>query len=155
VRFAAVFAAPRQHLLICGAAELHAVRQQHVLHRLQWSTRALAAPADVQLALYPDFVDCADQLALDYGEALYQAMQSPETASGLRGQGRELLLKLDDYLNQMSTPERKHLWSNEALQISVEWAAIRATAGAALVFLNWPSEPPPASSDVFVPGSPT
>lgn len=123
-----------------------------MFERLQHAAQALAAPADVQLRLYPSFVAHADELALDYGEALARAMMLPEWEREVRGPGRELLLKLDDYLNQMSVPARHHVWTERGLREAPEWAAIRATAAAALELLNWPKGPPPPSPDTFVPG---
>ena len=77
-------------------------------------------------------------------------MTMPEWERLVRGPGRELLLKLDDYLNQMSVPSRRHVWSEDGLRNAPEWAAIRATAAAALALLDWPPGPPPRSPDVFV-----
>jgi len=83
---------------------------------------------------------------------LYLATQAPDSGR-LRGPGRELLLKLDDYLNQMSGSERAHLWTDSALSDAPEWRAVRATAATALELLGWPSGPPPASRDRFVEGA--
>jgi len=120
-----------------------------MLQRLQHATQALAAPAEVQLQLYPEFAAQPDELGLDYGEALAQAMELPEWGK-LRGSGRELLLKLEDYLNQMSVPSRRHVWTEPGLRSAPEWAAIRTTAAAALLMLHWPEGPPPRSPDTFV-----
>lgn len=122
-----------------------------MFERLQYATQALAAPADVQLQLYPAFAARPDELALDYGEALARAMTQPEWDRKVRGAGRELLLKLEDWLNQMSVPERHHVWTERGLREAPEWAAIRATASAALALLNWPEGPPPRRPDIFVP----
>jgi hypothetical protein len=122
-----------------------------MLDRLQRAAQALASPAEVQLGLYPAFVARPDELALDYGEALARAVTTPEWEHRVRGPGRELLLKLDDYLTQMSVPSRRHVWTEQGLRDAPEWAAIRATAAAALTLLNWPPGPPPRSPDIFVP----
>jgi hypothetical protein len=41
---------------------------ERVIARLQHLLQALAMPPDVQLALLPDFVCKADELAMDFGE---------------------------------------------------------------------------------------
>jgi hypothetical protein len=37
--------------------------------RLEWSMRALAQPPGVQSRLFPEFVECADELALEFDES--------------------------------------------------------------------------------------
>ncbi len=58
----------------------------HAARRFSWSVQALALPAEAQLALYPSFVEVADELALELEETLepFLAACGPALGSEVR-----------------------------------------------------------------------
>ena len=119
---------------------------KHALERLEWSTRALYQPVDIQRTLYPDFVVVADELALDFDQWL-----SVATSHGCFVPARlEPLLAINRKLGHMSGTHNARLWTLDALANSPEWSSIRALAGDALKDLGWPTAPPPPSPDSFI-----
>ncbi|HEY0971791.1 MAG TPA: hypothetical protein VGE02_12555 [Gemmatimonadales bacterium] len=118
---------------------------------LRAAMQALAAPAPVQLAHYTDLVVKADELALDFDDALLLVRQSraPEIDSRLAA----ALAALDELLARMIGPTRPDLWAENALRSRPEWAKVRSLASAALAAFGWPVEPPPPNPHVYVRGS--
>lgn len=121
------------------AAPYKLIMAQSPEQRLQWAVQALALGAEEQLKLFPDFVEIADELAMDYEEA--QAGFQPEQASP---ELIEAMQALDDKLGQMS--ERRKLWKRKSLKQSEEWAQVRRLAAELLQAAGWPAEPPPRPS---------
>ena len=113
------------------------------LERLKESVQALAADADVQLSIYPEFMCRVDELALDFDHWFEVGRQflTPDQISVL-----EPILA---QLGEMSGPEGP--WAEEDLATDPRWEDIRAKAAHALDILGWPHDPPPPSSDVVVP----
>jgi hypothetical protein len=118
---------------------------EQTIHALQ----ALAAPADIQLARFPDFIEQADELALDFDDAL----------SGTDGRGdplspaqRSSLARVDEALTRMSGGANSALWTAVALRSAPEWADVRVLAADALRALGAPIQPPPPSDAAYVPG---
>jgi hypothetical protein len=116
-----------------------------LIHALQ----ALAAPAEIQLARFPDFVVKADELALDFDDALRRAGRPGNHLSPAQ---RTALARVDEFLTRMSGAANAPKWTDAAVQSSPEWVAVRALAADALRALGAPVEPPPPSDAVFVPG---
>lgn len=110
--------------------------------RLEWAVRALAQPAEIQRALFPDFVRVADELVLDLDDAVRDLSPARELAS-LSPAASEYLLSLDRALAELSAPEHAGLWTDAALRDDVHWARIRRYAGALVRAMGWPEEPPP------------
>ncbi len=112
------------------------------LQRLRWSIQALAMPADIQLALYPDFVVKADELALEFDENYELVDRSTFESSQLLA-----LDKLNGKLEAMSaegTDYYEDLWFDESeLFRSNHWEEVRELAIAVLNTLRWPVEKPP------------
>jgi hypothetical protein len=52
------------------------------------------------------------------------------------------LSRLDDFLNEMSTPYYSDFWTDEALSSDPRWEQVRTLAKAALVSFGWPIEIP-------------
>jgi hypothetical protein len=118
---------------------------KQLIHALQ----ALAAPAELQLARFPDFVVKADELALDFDDALRCAAQA---GSPLSPAQHTALDRVDDVLRRMSTAGNAHVWSDAALRSAPDWATVRSLAADALRALGAPVEPPPPNDAVYVRG---
>lgn len=116
--------------------------------RLMWSVQALAAPADVQITLYPDFVVKADELALDF-ENWYECARSI-LASGWSESQRAALAALDAKLGEMSRGGAEFtadLWLESGLASDPNWQQVRELARAALRLFSWPVERPPGAPE--------
>jgi hypothetical protein len=122
-----------------------------VLRRFEWSVRALAQPADIQLGLYPDFVWVPDELAMEFDE-WYKKL----CASAVVGDWPEAKLILVHAINQqlvsMNTASDPNLWTDEALAENEEWKKTRDLALRCLHEMEWSVEPPPPERDVFIRG---
>lgn len=116
---------------------------------LEWSVRALAKPAEIQLRLFPEFVCVADELALDFDEH-YEGVTISSQLGSLNPAQRTALKRLDVQLSLMSGPENKILWTDEALRSALEWELVRSIAAEVLDLMRWPSEPPPAGRAIYV-----
>lgn len=114
--------------------------------RLCHAIQALAQPADVQRALFPDFVVVGDELAIEFDEAL----------KGFRSDGPVLALAqteairaLDVYLEALSGPAHLDFWDDPSDR---RWERARGLAASILVAFNWPHECPPRNGAVYVSG---
>jgi hypothetical protein len=118
---------------------------------LRAAMQALAAPAELQLARFPDFVVKADELALDFDDALLCVRQN--RAADVRPEQTAVLSTLDGFITRMSGPAQPELWTEDAVRSRPEWAALRSLAAAALQAFGWPADPPPPNTAVYVPGA--
>ena len=109
-------------------------------------------PADLQLARFPDFVVAADELALDFDNALLIFRQASPVLTPIQV---ARLQAVDTLLDHMSGAAQAHLWTPEALRTAPEWVTVRGCAQAALAALGWPFEPPPPTDSVYVSGRAT
>ena len=124
-----------------------------MIERLIHSLQALAAPADVQLARFPDFAAKADELALDYADALRLAADCPQVL--LEPGQRHALDRLDGYLDRMSGAANAALWTEGAVRSSPEWEEVRALARAGLAALGAADDLPPPGGAVYARGRPS
>ena len=122
-----------------------------MIQRLITSLQALAAPADIQLTRFPDFVVKADELASDFDDALMLMRDCPQLE--LTGEQTDALDAVESALDAMSGPLCRHLWSDSALCESAHWARVRELAAAALAALGASVTIPAASHAVYVRGS--
>ncbi|GAB1440065.1 hypothetical protein MASR2M36_28470 [Providencia sp.] len=86
------------------------------MEKLEWITRASMQSSDTQMSLFPDFVNVADQLAVEWEialDAISCESLSPEQHSAIE--------EFDDYMLSISGPDNVHFWNNEALSSSIEW----------------------------------
>jgi hypothetical protein len=109
--------------------------------RLMWIVQALAASAEEQRALYPDFVVVPDELALEH-EEVYTAFRKHQSGR-LSAEQTEALEDLDQYLGGMSGMNDLTLWEREALRARAEWLHVRELALRALRAMAWEWELPP------------
>ena len=115
---------------------------------LRETLQALAAPADQQLARFPDLAVKADELALDFDDALILVHQAGATTVSAEQRAR-----LDDVhalLAAMSGEANEALWTERALYENAQWGAVRRAAARALQAFGWPAEPPPPTRNVYV-----
>ena len=100
--------------------------------------QALAAQAEDQLRLYPDFVCKADELADDfYNWCLYSRSRLV-----LSEAQRASLNTLESAISDMSRRGNDGLWSDRALRKSARWTEIRLLARRSLELFGWPLEVP-------------
>jgi hypothetical protein len=104
-----------------------------MIERLVTTLEVLAAPADEQVARFPDVAGQMHAIGLDYADALLlitdcqQVLLTPEQQAALE--------RVDDLLEALrgagSSP-----WTESALRDGAEWRAIRRDAGEALRLLG-------------------
>lgn len=116
-----------------------------VIAELRHSLQALALPADEQLALFPDFVCKADELALDL-DNFYPAarLNVPDLFTQEQWDRVDVI---DCMLGAMSGRENAERWTDDALRTSPEWETIRGLARTALEGLGWEVAVPPSFAD--------
>lgn len=109
------------------------------MSRFMWSLQALAAPADVQLKLFPDFDWKVDELAIEFDQ-WYQVMKRRRSLFTVKA--RKFLEDLNSKLDEMSGPENSQLWLEDTLRTDASWEMIRDLARHALNAIGWPIENP-------------
>ena len=119
-----------------------------MVERLIHTLQALAAPPDVQLGRFPDFVAKGDELALDFDDALQLVYDCPQLQ--LEAHQHESLDRLYRYLEERSARDRAAFWTEAAIQSSPEWVAVRRLAVSALTSLGAPIDLPPPTDAVYV-----
>ncbi|NVJ68435.1 MAG: hypothetical protein HWE16_18250 [Gammaproteobacteria bacterium] len=96
------------------------------------SVLALSKKASEQRSFFPDFVNVADELVLNFGEAFDNLQLSdfePNCISALK--------HLNDYILSVSGSNCPEMWTTEALNSSVEWSKIRSLASIVIDEFNW------------------
>lgn len=122
-----------------------------VNENLKWVLQALSCPAKIQISLFPEFVYVADELALCW-EELYEENLNIEDFSP---EVQKAFIDFDEFILSISGKENEHLWTNEALSNTIEWAKIRTLAKNALEELGWEvAEPGPNLNYQYI-GGPT
>ncbi|HEV2596822.1 hypothetical protein [Sphingopyxis sp.] len=117
-------------------------------NQLQHAVLALAQPAEVQLALFPDFVCKADELALDFEDGLYELVGHESDVSA---EQRAALDALDSLLVSMSGQHNAAFWTDEAVRSDEKWEDIRSAAKATAKIFGWELRPPPPSGAIYIP----
>lgn len=116
-------------------------------HALQ----ALAAPADVQLSLFPAFAHKVDELALDFDHWYRVYVTNPQ--SSVTHHQQALLSALDARLQILSIPQHAAMWTEESLRTRSEWADVRVLAAETLASFGWDVAIPPPSGGVYIPSN--
>lgn len=117
-----------------------------MVERLVHALQTLAAPAEDQLTRVPDFVRKANNLALDFADALRLVSDCPQIL--LEAEQQYALDRLDGYLEARSTPAHMGFWTEAAIRESAEWDTVRRLARDALASLRAPQELSPPSGRV-------
>ena len=120
------------------------------MQQFEWSVRALAQPAAVQLRLYPSFVEVADELALEFEEHLQRI-----DVDQLPPAQRDAVRALDQALEEMSGPAHAELWEVSALDVAPEWTRLRELASQVIAAMDWSRVPPPIDRGALYVGSDT
>lgn len=108
-----------------------------VSEQFEWALLALAQPAKIQLGLFPDFANAADELALSWEEALEDT-----DLDELSDNARSAIKELDDYMLSISGQENAELWTNESVSSSVQWAKMRKMASRVIKEFGWINSSP-------------
>ena len=118
------------------------------LIKLKYSLQALAQPASIQLKLFPDFVQVADELALDFEHRHSVVAQN---SFDLTSSQKESLAHLDALLSNMSKGIfTEELWTDNALRDRHEWEEVRSLAKETLKEFNWALDEPPVDRNQYV-----
>lgn len=104
------------------------------LFGLQQTLQALAAPATVQLTMFPDLIANGERVMAEFKLWRERALAKQ---SSLSPQQQEALGGLDDCLQRMLQDGASPLWTAEAVRTSPEWGQLRANARRALVAFSW------------------
>lgn len=116
-------------------------------HQLQRAILALAQPPEVQLALFPDFVCKADELALDFEDGLYELVGDEDVTE----EQRAALDAVDGLLMAKSGQQNASFWTEEALRSHPTWDEIRSAAKATAAAFGWEIRPPGPSGAIYIP----
>ncbi|ELY9421823.1 hypothetical protein NMY27_11110 [Cronobacter dublinensis subsp. beijingensis] len=115
------------------------------MERFEWITRAFAQSSNVQKSLFPDFVNVADELAVEWEIAL------EETNNEMLSDEQKLSIKaFDDYLLSISGLENIQYWNDDALCYSSEWNKMRELAKIILDSMGWVNEAPPECNAIYI-----
>lgn len=107
--------------------------------RFRRSLQALAAPADIQLQLIPDYLWGVDELAIEFDQ-WYQVIKRRRTMFSKRQ--RSILEDLNKKLDEISGPENLRYWMEDTVRNDIAWEDIRLLAKNALDAMGWPLENP-------------
>lgn len=117
--------------------------------KLERAVLALAQPADIQLSLFPDFVCKADELALDFEEAINGVV---EHDGDLADHERLAIDELDRLILSQSGEKHLDFWTEEALLSDPIWEDIRNAARSAAETCGWELRRPPPSGAIYIGG---
>jgi hypothetical protein len=120
------------------------------LQQLQQSVQALALPATTQLALFPDFVCKAEELALGFDH--WWLCVSSRAIGVLTEDQQRLLQEINSRLSRMSGAENAHLWTDDGLGIDPAWQQVRQLAQQTLAVFDWKAEVPPLDGTRYIGG---
>jgi hypothetical protein len=118
---------------------LEAGQLDYSMMRFRWSLQALAAPAEVQLQLFPGFDWKVDELAIEFDQ-WYQVIKRRYAL--FPAKARKFLEDLNKKLDEISGPDNSRFWMEETLRTDSVWEAIRDLARLALNAMGWPIENP-------------
>lgn len=106
------------------------------MNKIKWITQAIAQPCEVQKSLFPDFVNVADNLAVEWEMALDE-LNDPLVASSFTSEQKLAIKQLDDYMLSISGAPNIQYWNNDALCQCAEWKNMREMAMAILLIMGW------------------
>lgn len=122
------------------------------MNRIKWITQAFAQRAGVQKGLFPDFVNVADELAVEWEVALDEANENSEL-SELTEQQRQAIKALDDYMLSISGLDNIQYWDDDALYNSDEWRNMRELAKSILNVMGWDFDVPGEIDSIYIKNS--
>ena len=119
----------------------------HNFKKIKWILQALAQPAHIQISLFPNFVNVADELALEWGECFDLVNRKWDFFSSDQ---LMLIRSLDAQIVKMSGVFNISLWNNEALSSACEWQVVRQLAKELLDIFEWNFEEPSMIDAIYV-----
>ena len=108
-----------------------------VLSELRRCLRVLARPGTEALASLPDGCAKADELALEYGDAVIGARAF---STALAPAQWSALTQIDALLAGMSGEENAELWSEAAVVAHPRWQEVRRAAVSAMALIGWSAD---------------
>lgn len=111
-----------------------------------WSVQSLAAPFRNQKCLFPIFTEIPDELVLEHDEAQRLFLASNQVFN-LSCHQKEVIKRLDHYIQELSDRDDPHLWTMDALESSEEWESIRSLARDVIKAMRWEEYLPPTSEE--------
>lgn len=112
----------------------------------------MAADAETQLALYPPFVCCGDELVLDWADAMVLVRE--EGSVQFTAEADRAISELDRRIDVYSGRPGDGLFCDPAaLRNDPRWGEMRALAAAVCVACGWTIDPPWSNCETYVRGS--
>jgi hypothetical protein len=125
--------------------EKNVVAMTNVLKR---AVQSLALNAAEQIDLYPNFVEVADELVLEFDEC-WRSFKSTQAVEHLANHQVAALTALDSYIESISGPSHEEIWTVNALSVKPEWQTIRSLAKSTLLTFGWAATRPEVTSNKF------
>ena len=111
--------------------------------------QALAQSPDVQSNLFPDFVNVADELVLDWGDVV-ESEYFLQIKKGFSSEQQQAISGLESYINEISGKNIDTVWTTEAIYTSEEWVRIRNLAKEVIQLMGWDLDIPAKSSAIYI-----
>ena len=124
--------------------------REAIFDQFKWSVQALSQPAEIQAALFPEFVCVADELAEDFAHWMRCALSYGRLEASERQ--RAAITALDRLLEYMTERSSEGHWSMDDLANDPLWKEVRHLARNVLDAFRWPPDIPPQRRSVYVPG---
>jgi len=115
------------------------------MNKIKRITQCFAQPYEVQKKLFPDFVNVAEQLAVEWEIALDEINDSQMT-----NDQKQAVQTLDNYMLSISGPANLQYWNDDALCYSDEWNKMRELAEIILDAMGWDDVVQPESNAVYI-----
>lgn len=119
------------------------------MYKIKWISQAIAQPCEVQKSLFPDFVNVADELAIEWETAL-EELNDHNIITLLTDEQKAVIKKLDEYMLSISGEANIQYWNNDALCKCVEWQNMREIAMNILTIMDWEKTAPPKSNAIYI-----
>ena len=116
------------------------------MSKIKWVTQVFAQNSEVQKSLFPEFVNVADELAVEWEIALDELKENSEFTE----EQRLAIKMLDDYMLSISGPANIQYWNNDALCHSTEWRNMRKLAKNILNIMGWDFITPQKSDAIYI-----
>ena len=110
-----------------------------MLEGMKWATQAFSLPAEKQKTIFPEDVNIANEIGIEWEFSL-EELKRPEVISSLTEEQKLAFKSLDDYLLSIAGSEHPQYWTNEAVFESEEWKKIRILATNILNIMGWKHE---------------
>ncbi len=118
------------------------------LHELRRTLQAIAQAEDVQKSLFPDFAFVADELVLEFSEAMRIALLPNQ--EHLSSSQLQALKRLDQKIIEFSGDQHLEVWLEKDSLKHPAWDSFRSLASEALSQFGWPNEIPSPSDSIYI-----